>query len=64
MKIVLIAPYINLNVDKEIERDIFYPSAALLYLAGAIRGQNHSPTILDFNNRVTHSAALQEDHIE
>ena len=44
MKVLLIAPYINLNVDKEIERDIFYPSSALLYLASAIRQKNHKPT--------------------
>tara|TARA_Y100000031_G_scaffold155245_1_gene205313 strand:+ start:253 stop:1758 length:1506 start_codon:yes stop_codon:yes gene_type:complete len=64
MKVLLIAPYINLNVDKEIERDIFYPSSALLYLASAIRAKNHSPLILDFNNRLAHAAALKEDHIE
>ena len=64
MKVVLIAPYINLHVDKEIDRDIFYPSAALLYLAGAFRAHNHSAVILDFNNKVVHEAALREDHVE
>ena len=64
MKILLIAPYINLNVDKEIERDIFYPSSALLYLAGTLRSHRYSPIILDFNNRIVHEAAMKEDHIE
>jgi hypothetical protein len=37
MKVLLIAPYINKNVDRAAYRDIFYPSAALLYLAGTLR---------------------------
>jgi len=33
-------------------------------LAGAIRAHNHSSVILDFNNRVVHEVARQEDCIE
>ena len=64
MKVVLISPFINMNVDRNIKRDIFYPSAALLYLAAAIRGHNYSPIILDFNNRLVHEEALKKNHIE
>ena len=64
MNVLLIAPYISIHVDKKLERDNFYPSAALLHLAGAIRAHNHSPVILDFNNRVVYEATLKEDSIE
>jgi radical SAM superfamily enzyme YgiQ (UPF0313 family) len=64
MKVLLIAPYINNNVDRDSYRDIFYPSAALLYLAGTLRGEKHSPIILDFNNRVIHEIALKEDFLQ
>ena len=54
MKILLIAPYINLNVDSTFERDNFYPSAALLHLAAILREKKYEPIVLDFNNAIVH----------
>mgnify|MGYP001296356739 FL=1 len=56
MKVLLITPYINLNVvDTTLERDDFYPSAASLHLAAVLRANNHEPVILDLNNAIVHS---------
>ncbi len=58
MKVLLIAPYVNLNFDRSAEllnREDFYPSAALLYLAGILRANNYEPIIVDLNNSVVHS---------
>ena len=54
MKILLIAPYVNLNVDNNMNRDDFYPSAALLHLASILRMNNYEPIIVDLNNSVVH----------
>lgn len=65
MKILLIAPYVNLNwgdtANEEIRED-FYPSAALLHLAAILRANNHDPIILDLNNIVVHSK--KENYME
>ena len=58
MKVLLIAPYVNLNFDRSAEllnREDFYPSAALLHLAAMLRANNHEPVIVDLNNAVVHS---------
>ena len=58
MKVLLIAPYVNLNFDRSVKllnREDFYPSAALLYLAGILRANNYEPIIVDLNNSVVHS---------
>jgi len=55
MKVLLIAPYVNLNVDRTVNREDFYPSAALLHLAAMLRANNHEPMIVDLNNSVVHN---------
>ena len=59
MKVLLISPYVNLNYDRssvELEnREDFYPSAALLYLAAILRANDYEPIIIDLNNAVVHS---------
>ena len=58
MKILLIAPYVNLNFNRSAEllhREDFYPSAALLYLAAILRANNHELSIVDLNNAEVHS---------
>jgi len=58
MKVLLIAPYVNLVYDKSTgleNREDFYPSAALLHLAAMLRANNFEPTIVDLNNAVVHS---------
>ena len=58
MKVLLIAPYVNLNFDRSAEllnREDFYPSAALLHLAAMLRANNHEPVIVDLNNAVVHN---------
>ena len=55
MKVLLIAPYVNLIYDKSTgleNREDFYPSAALLHLAAMLRANNYEPTIVDLNNAV------------
>ena len=47
MKVLLIAPYVNLNVDKTVNREDFYPSAALLHLAAMFRMNNDEPIIVE-----------------
>ena len=62
MKVLLIAPYVNLNFDRSAElynREDFYPSAALLHLAAMLRANNHEPVIVDLNNAVVHSQQAQ-----
>ena len=58
MKVLLIAPYVNLNFDRSVKlvnREDFYPSAALLHLAAMLRANNHIPVIVDLNNAVVHN---------
>tara|TARA_Y100000590_G_scaffold18275_1_gene21759 strand:+ start:21446 stop:22966 length:1521 start_codon:yes stop_codon:yes gene_type:complete len=55
MKVLLIAPYVNLNVDRTVNREDFYPSAALLHLAAMLRANNHEPIIVDLNNSTVHN---------
>ena len=58
MKVLLIAPYVNLNFDRSsklVNREDFYPSAALLHLAAMLRVNNHTPIIVDLNNAVVHN---------
>ena len=58
MKVLLIAPYINLQYDRSIDhvnREDFYPSAALIHLAAILRANNFEVCILDFNNSEVHS---------
>tara|TARA_Y100001970_G_scaffold197272_1_gene239957 strand:- start:1556 stop:3049 length:1494 start_codon:yes stop_codon:yes gene_type:complete len=58
MKVLLIAPYINLTYDRSIDhvnREDFYPSAALIHLAAILRANNFEVRILDFNNSEVHS---------
>ena len=55
MKIMLIAPYVNLNVDRNVYREDFYPSAALLHLAAVLRANDFEPIIVDLNNSVVHN---------
>lgn len=55
MKVLLIAPYVNLNVDNTVNREDFYPSAALLHLAAMFRMNNDEPIIVDLNNSVVHA---------
>ena len=58
MKVLLIAPYINLQYDRSIDhinREDFYPSAALIHLAAILRANNFETRILDFNNSEVHS---------
>ena len=58
MKVLLIAPYININYDRSAElpnREDFYPSAALLHLAAILRVNNYEPIIVDLNNSVVHN---------
>jgi len=43
------------NPAEALKREDFYPSAALLYLAGMLRANNHEPIIVDLNNSVVHS---------
>ena len=53
MKVLLIAPYINLNYDRSVShvnREDFYPSAALIHLAAILRANSYEVRILDFNN--------------
>tara|TARA_A100001015_G_scaffold321655_1_gene453761 strand:- start:3457 stop:4974 length:1518 start_codon:yes stop_codon:yes gene_type:complete len=61
MKVLLIAPYVNLNYEKKIQdsiREDFYPSAALLHLGAILRANEHDPLLLDLNNSVVHSQGL------
>ena len=65
MKILLISPYVNVQLNHSTEllnREDFVPSAALLYLAATLRANNHEPTIVDLNNNVVHSH--KEKYIE
>ena len=65
MKILLIAPYVNLNYEKttnESIREDFYPSPALLHLAAVLKANDHEPLILDLNNIVVHSKG--ENYLE
>ena len=65
MKILLIAPYINLNYDRSVNhvnREDFYPSAALIHLAAILRANNYEVSILDFNNSEVHSK--EEKYLE
>ena len=58
MKVLLIAPYVNISYENSAEldqREDFYPSAALLYLAAILRANNYEPIIIDLNNAVVHS---------
>ena len=58
MKVLLVAPYINLQYDRSIDhvnREDFYPSAALIHLAAILRANNYEVRILDFNNSEVHS---------
>ena len=58
IKILLIAPYFNLKYTHSTEslnREDFYPSAALLHLAAMLRANNYEPIIVDLNNAVVHS---------
>ncbi len=58
MKVLLIAPYVNLVFDHSSEllnREDFYPSAALLHLAAMLRANNDEPIIVDLNNAVVHN---------
>ena len=58
MKVLLIAPYINLQHDSQVDhvnREDFYPSAALLHLAAILRSNKYEPLILDLNNLETHN---------
>ena len=58
MKVLLIAPYVNLIYDKSTKlenREDFYPSAALLHLAAMLRANNYEPTIVDLNNTAVHN---------
>ena len=65
MKVLLIAPYVDLKFDRPVEksnqsvtpsiRGDFIPSGALLYLAAILRSNNYEPTILDLNNTVVDS---------
>ena len=58
MKVLLISPYVDLNFDRSVElenREDFYPSAALLYLAAILRANDYEPIIIDLNNAVVHS---------
>ena len=55
MKVLLIAPYVNLNVDNTVNREDFYPSAAILHLAAVFRMNNYEPIIVDLNNSVVHA---------
>jgi len=58
MKVLLIAPYVNITFDrpaKLFNREDFHPSAALLHLAAILRANNHEPVIVDLNNAVVHS---------
>ena len=55
MKVLLIAPYVNLNVDSSVYREDFYPSAALLHLAAILRANQHQRVIIDLNNAVVHN---------
>ena len=53
MKVLLIAPFNYLKVDRSaqvLNREDFYPSMALLYLAAILRAKNHEPVIVDLNN--------------
>jgi len=54
MNVLLITPYINMNANSTLQRDDFYPSAALLHLAAVLRDNNHKPIILDLNNAVVY----------
>ena len=58
MKILLIAPYVNLYFDrsgKSVVREDFIPSSALLHLAAILRAKNYEPIIIDLNNSVVHN---------
>ena len=59
MKVLLIAPYVNLSFDwadfSISKREDFYPSAALLHLAAILRANDYEPVIIDLNNSVVHS---------
>ena len=58
MKVLLIAPYVKLIFDhssESLNREDFYPSAALLHLAAMLRANNHEPIIVDLNNAVVHN---------
>ena len=63
MKVLLIAPYVSIakvgRKNVNINREDFYPSAALLHLAAILRVNNHVPIIVDLNNSVVHSAILK-----
>ena len=43
-----------MNANSTLQRDDFYPSAALLHLAAVLRDNNHKPIILDLNNAVVY----------
>ena len=65
MKVLLIAPYVNLGFDKaaeSVKREDFFPSAALLHLAAILKANDHEPLILDLNNIVVHSK--RENYLE
>jgi len=65
MKILLIAPYVNLNYERatnKMIREDFYPSAALLHLASILRANEYEPIIIDLNNAVVHSQ--NENYLE
>ena len=58
MKILLIAPYVNLYFDrsaKSVVREDFIPSTALLCLGAMLRENNYEPVLLDLNNTEVHS---------
>ena len=58
MKILLIAPYVNLYFDrsgKSVVREDFIPSSAPLHLAAILRAKNYEPIIIDLNNSVVHN---------
>ena len=65
MKVLLIAPYVNLNFDRSAkleDREDFYPSAALIHLAAMLRANNYEPIIIDLNNTVVHEQG--ERHLD
>ena len=64
MKVLLIAPYIDINYDQHVNqsREDFYPSAALLHLAAILRANKYEPTIIDLNNSIVH--AQGKEHLD
>jgi len=51
MKVLLITPYLDVP---QVKRNDFLPSGALMCLASALREANHTPVLLDLNNRAIH----------